>query len=160
MKTEELQQLFDSVEAKQYKRPHERGPDWASPSRWMVTLDYSHLTQGGVQGLPGPAEAWQAQRGRRTHKKLADARRQTIKALRGSPHRFWQLSADAAAGPGAQHLQKGGEGVSGRLSGEPGLAAERLQQLCAFGAHEPAGGRHERPSGGSPTPSCWWPLMR
>ena len=74
----ELKQLFDSVEAKQYKRPDMNGDlrlgfasdDFAGTKcknltgtrRWsdgteMVTLDYSHLTSvlGGVQGLPGPA---------------------------------------------------------------------------------------------------------
>ena len=85
----ELQQLFDSVEAKQYKRPDMNedprlgfasddfaGTKWKNltgTARWsdgteMVTLDYSHLTSvlwGGSQGLPGPdeVEAWQAQRG-------------------------------------------------------------------------------------------------
>ena len=74
----ELMQLFDSVEAKQYKRPDMNGDlrlgfasdDFAGTkwknltgtTRWsdgteMVTLDYSHLTSalGGAQGLPGPA---------------------------------------------------------------------------------------------------------
>ena len=86
----------------------------------MVTLDYSHLTSvllGGVQGLPGPAgrdgslagpagteEAEEAIRN------MANARRETIKArLRGSPHRFRQHSADAAAGPGARPSISRGE---------------------------------------------------
>ena len=77
----ELQQLFDSVEAKQYKRPDMNedlrlgfaSNDFAG-TRWsdgteMVTLDYSHLTSvlwGVCKGFqPGldEVEAWQAQRG-------------------------------------------------------------------------------------------------
>ena len=87
--------------------------------------------------------------GRRIHKKHGRRPQANHQGrLRGSPHRFRQHSADAAAGPGArpQHLQRGGEGVSGRPPGEPGPAAERLQQLRVSGAHEPAAGgpgRHE-----------------
>ena len=86
----ELQQLFDSVEAKQYKRPDMNGDlrlgfasnDFAGTkwknltgtARWsdgteMVTLDYSHLTSvlwgvcKGFQARLDEVEAWQAQRG-------------------------------------------------------------------------------------------------
>ena len=86
----ELLQLFDSVEAKQYKRPDMNGDlrlgfasdDFAGTkwknltgtTRWsdgteMVTLDYSHLTSvlWGVcksfQARLDALEAWQAQRG-------------------------------------------------------------------------------------------------
>ena len=86
----ELQQLFDSVEAKQYKRPDMNGDlrlgfasdDFAGTkwknltgtTRWsdgteMVTLDYSHLTSvlwgvcKGFQARLDEVEAWQAQRG-------------------------------------------------------------------------------------------------
>ena len=89
----ELLQLFDSVEAKQYKRPDMNGDlrlgfasdDFAGTkwknltgtTRWsdgteMVTLDYSHLTSvlwgvcKGFQARLDKVEAWQAQRGRRT----------------------------------------------------------------------------------------------
>ena len=95
--------------------------------------------------------------GRRIHKKLADARRRTIKAVYKDP-RFRQHRADAAAGPARpQHLQRGGEGVSARPPGEP--AAERLQQLLASGAHEPAAGDlADMKAFGNP--SCWWPSTR
>ena len=86
----ELQQLFDSVEAKQYKRPDMNedlrlgfasddfaGTKWKNltgTARWsdgteMVTLDYSHLTSvlwgvcKGFQARLDEVEAWQAQRG-------------------------------------------------------------------------------------------------
>ena len=86
----ELLQLFDSVEAKQYKRPDMNGDlrlgfasdDFAGTkwknltgtTRWsdgteMVTLDYSHLTSvlwgvcKGFQARLDALEAWQAQRG-------------------------------------------------------------------------------------------------
>ena len=86
----ELQQLFDSVEAKQYKRPDMNGDlrlgfasnDFAGAkwknltgtARWsdgteMVTLDYSHLAsvlwgvRKGFQARLDALEAWQAQRG-------------------------------------------------------------------------------------------------
>ena len=86
----ELQQLFDSVEAKQYKRPDMNGDlrlgfasnDFAGTkwknltgtARWsdgteMVTLDYSHLTSvlwgvcKGFQARLDEVEAWQAQWG-------------------------------------------------------------------------------------------------
>ena len=86
----ELKQLFDSVEAKQYKRPDMNGDlrlgfasdDFAGTkwknltgaARWsdgteMVTLDYSHLTSvlwgvcKGFQARLDEVEAWQAQRG-------------------------------------------------------------------------------------------------
>ena len=86
----ELLQLFDSVEAKQYKRPDMNGDlrlgfasdDFAGTNlknltgttRWsdgteMVTLDYSHLTSvlwgvcKGFQARLDALEAWQAQRG-------------------------------------------------------------------------------------------------
>ena len=86
----ELLQLFDSVEAKQYKRPDMNGDlrlgfasdDFAGTkwknltgtTRWsdgteMVTLDYSHLTsvlwgvRKGFQARLDKVEAWQAQRG-------------------------------------------------------------------------------------------------
>ena len=86
----ELLQLFDSVEAKQYKRPDMNGDlrlgfasdDFAGTkwknltgtTRWsdgteMVTLDYSHLTSvlwgvcKGFQARLDELEAWQAQRG-------------------------------------------------------------------------------------------------
>ena len=132
----ELQQLFDSVEAKQYKRP-----DMNGDLRLGVTLDYSHLTSvlwgvcKGFQARLDEVEAWQAQdrRSRRSHKKHGRRPQANHQGrLRESPHRFRQHSADAAAGPGArpQHLhERGGEGVSGRPPGEPGPAAERLQQL-------------------------------
>ena len=77
----ELQQLFDSVEAKQYKRPDMSedlrlgfasndfaGTKWKNlTGTWsdgteMITLDYSHLTSGGFQGRLDKVEAWQAQR--------------------------------------------------------------------------------------------------
>ena len=85
-----LLQLFDSVEAKQYKRPDMNGDlrlgfasdDFAGTkwknltgtTRWsdgteMVTLDYSHLTSvlwgvcKGFQARLDALEAWQAQRG-------------------------------------------------------------------------------------------------
>ena len=69
----ELQQLFDSVESKQYKRPDMFGDlrlgfasDDFAGTKWknltgtdgteMVTLDYSHLTSVlWGQGLPGQA---------------------------------------------------------------------------------------------------------
>ena len=86
----ELKQLFDSVEAKQYKRPDMNedlrlgfasndfsGAKWKNltgTARWsdgteMVTLDYSHLTsvlwgvRKGFQARLDEVEAWQAQRG-------------------------------------------------------------------------------------------------
>ena len=86
----ELQQLFDSVEAKQYKRPDMNGDlrlgfasndfsgaKWKNltgTARWsdgteMITLDYSHLTSvlwgvcKGFQARLDEVEAWQAQRG-------------------------------------------------------------------------------------------------
>ena len=86
----ELQQLFDSVEAKQYKRPDMNGDlrlgfasndfsgaKWKNltgTARWsdgteMITLDYSHLTSvlwgvcKGFQARLDALEAWQAQRG-------------------------------------------------------------------------------------------------
>ena len=86
----ELKQLFDSVEAKQYKRPDMNedlrlgfasndfsGAKWknlTSTARWsdgteMITLDYSHLTSvlwgvcKGFQARLDALEAWQAQRG-------------------------------------------------------------------------------------------------
>ena len=86
----ELLQLFDSVEAKQYKRPDMNGDlrlgfasdDFAGTkwknltgtTRWsdgteMVTLGYSHLTSvlwgvcKGFQARLDALEAWQAQRG-------------------------------------------------------------------------------------------------
>ena len=86
----ELKQLFDSVEAKQYKRPDMNGDlrlgfasndfsgaKWKNltgTARWsdgteMVTLDYSHLTSvlcrvcKGFQARLDALEAWQAQRG-------------------------------------------------------------------------------------------------
>ena len=86
----ELLQLFDSVEAKQYKRPDMNedlrlgfasddfaGTKWKNltgTTRWsdgteMVTLDYSHLTSvlwgvcKGFQARLDEVEAWQAQRG-------------------------------------------------------------------------------------------------
>ena len=86
----ELKQLFDSVEAKQDKRPDMNGDlrlgfasdDFAGTkwknltgtTRWsdgteMVTLDYSHLTSvlwgvcRGFQARLDALEAWQAQRG-------------------------------------------------------------------------------------------------
>ena len=82
----ELLQLFDSVEAKQYKRPDMNGgfasDDFAGTkwknltgtTRWsdgteMVTLDYSHLTSvlwgvcKGFQARLEALEAWQAKRG-------------------------------------------------------------------------------------------------
>ena len=86
----ELQQLFDSVEGKQYKRPDMNedlrlgfasddfaGTKWKNltgTARWsdgteMVTLDYSHLTSvlwgvcKGFQARLDEVEAWQAQRG-------------------------------------------------------------------------------------------------
>ena len=85
----DLLQLFDSVEAKQYKRPDMNGDlrlgfaldDFAGTkwknltgtTRWsdgaeMVTLDYSHLTsvlwgvRKGFQARLDALEAWQAQR--------------------------------------------------------------------------------------------------
>ena len=64
---------------------------------------------------------------------MADARRRTIKAVYEDPR-----TGFGSARP--QHLHKKGEGVSGRPLGEPGPAAERLQQLRASGAHEPAAG--------------------
>ena len=89
----ELQQLFDSVEAKQYK--HERGPEaglclgrlrrneveeFDGDTRWsdgteMVTLDYSHLTSvlwgvcQGFQARLDALEAWQPSGGQRTSRK-------------------------------------------------------------------------------------------
>ena len=71
----ELLQLFDSVEAKQYKRPDMNGDlrlDFAT-TRWsdgteMVTLDYSHLTSvlwgvcKGFQARLDEVEAWQGRR--------------------------------------------------------------------------------------------------
>ena len=99
----ELQQLFDSVEAKQYKRPDMNedlrlgfasddfaGTKWKNlmGTRWsdgteMVTLDYSHLTSvlwGVCKGsLAGPAGAEEAIRN------MADARRRTIKAVYEDP---------------------------------------------------------------------------
>ena len=81
-----LQQLFDSVEAKQYKRPDMNedlrlgfasndftGAKWKNltgTARWsdgteMVTLDYSHLTSV----LWGVCKGFQARLGRRSHKK-------------------------------------------------------------------------------------------
>ena len=86
----ELKQLFDSVEAKQCKRPDMNedlrlgfalddfaGTKWKNLTgavRWsdgteMVTLDYSHLTSvlwgvcKGFQARLDEVEAWQAQRG-------------------------------------------------------------------------------------------------
>ena len=86
----ELQQLFDSVEAKQYKRPDMNGDlrlgfasndfsgaKWKNltgTARWsdgteMITLDYSHLTSvlwgvcKGFQARLDALEAWQAKRG-------------------------------------------------------------------------------------------------
>ena len=86
----ELQQLFDSVEAKQCKRPDMNedlrlgfasndfaGTKWKNltgTARWsdgteMVTLDYSHLTSvlwgvcKGFQARLDEVEAWQVQRG-------------------------------------------------------------------------------------------------
>ena len=86
----ELKQLFDSVEAKQYKRPDMNedlrlgfasndfsGAKWKNltgTARWsdgteMITLDYSHLTSvlwgvcKGFQARLDALEAWQAQRG-------------------------------------------------------------------------------------------------
>ena len=86
----ELKQLFDSVEAKQYKRPDMNedlrlgfasndfsGAKWKNltgTARWsdgteMITLDYSHLTSvlwgvcKGFQARLDEVEAWQAQRG-------------------------------------------------------------------------------------------------
>ena len=86
----ELLQLFDSVEAKQYKRPDMNGDlrlgfasDDFAGTKWknltgttqwsdgteMVTLDYSHLTSvlwgvcKGFQARLDALEAWQAQRG-------------------------------------------------------------------------------------------------
>ena len=115
---------------------HERGPEAGLRlGRLRRTLDYSHLTSvlwgvcKGFQVRLDKVEAWHAQAG------AEDGRRPQANhqgRLRGSPHRFRQHSADAAAGPGA----RGGEGVSGRSPGEPGPAAERLQQLRASGAHE------------------------
>ena len=90
----ELQQLFNSVEAKQYKRPDMNenlrlsfalddfaGTKWKNltgTARWsdgteMVTLLSPHQRAlGGVQGLPGPAGqggSLAGSGGRRTHKK-------------------------------------------------------------------------------------------
>ena len=86
----ELKQLFDSVEAKQYKRPDMNedlrlgfasndfsGAKWknltgtarCSDGTEMVTLDYSRLTSvlwgvcKGFQARLDEVEAWQAQRG-------------------------------------------------------------------------------------------------
>ena len=147
----ELLQLFDSVEAKQYKRPDMNGDlrlgfasdDFAGTkwknltgtTRWsdgteMVTLDYSHLTSVLWGARLDEVEAWPSG-GRRTHKKHGRRPQANHQGrLRGSPHRFRQHSADAAAGPGArpQRLQRGGEGVSGP-PGEPGPAAERFVPL-------------------------------
>ena len=84
----ELQQLFDSVEAKRYMNEDLRlgfalddfaGTKWKNltgTARWsdgteMVTLDYSHLTsvlrgvRKGFQARLDEVEAWQAQPGRK-----------------------------------------------------------------------------------------------
>ena len=88
----ELKQLFDSVEAKQYKRPDMNGDlrlgfaldDFAGTkwknltgtTRWsdgteMVTLDYSHLTSvlWVCKGFQARLDALEASEGRRTSKK-------------------------------------------------------------------------------------------
>ena len=83
-------------------------------ARWsdgteMVTLDYSHLTSvlwgvcKGFQARLDEVKPGRPSGGRRSHKKHG-RRPQTNHQgrLRGSPHRFRQHSADAAAGPGAR----------------------------------------------------------
>ena len=99
---------------------HERGPEAGTE---MVTLDYSHLTSvlwRVCKGFQAGWTRWKPGRpsgGQRSHKKHGRRPQANHQGrLQGSPHRFWQHSADAAAGPGArpQHLQRGGEGVSGR----------------------------------------------
>ena len=144
----ELQQLFDSVEAKQYKRP-DMNEDLrlGFASNDFTGAKWKNLTGTARQGLPGQCARasrpgwtrWKPGRpsgGRRIHKKHGRRPQANHQGrLRGSPHRFRQHSADAAAGPGArpQHLQRGGEGVSGRPPGEPGynsfVPLEPMNQL-------------------------------
>ena len=140
VKTEmvELQQLFDSVEAKQYKRPDMNedlrlgfasddfaGTKWTGTARWSdgtEMLSPHQRALGSVQGLPGPAG-----RGGSLAPAGAEEAIRNMATPAGEP-----------SNEDPQHLQRGGEGVSGRPPGEPGPAAERLQQLRASRAHEPA----------------------
>ena len=139
----ELQQLFDSVEAKQYKRPDMNGDlrlgfasddfagtilcavarshfkvgprGGATARRWSPsTALASPACSGGRARASRPGwTRWKPGRrpsgGRRTHKKHGRRPQANHQGrLRGSPHRFRQHGADAAAGSGArpQHLQR------------------------------------------------------
>ena len=105
----ELLQLFDSVEAKQYKRPDMNGDlrlgfasdDFAGTkwknltgtTRWSdgteMLLSPHQRALGGVQGLPGPAGQGGSlagpARGEESVRNMADARRRTIKAVYEDP---------------------------------------------------------------------------
>ena len=114
-----------------------QGPFDISQRLASYELDLNpHLQVQNLRPRAGPG-------GRRIHKKHGRRPQANHQGrLQGSPHRFWQHCADAAAGPGArpQHLQKKVKAFLDRV------AAERLQQLRASGAHEPAAGgpgRHE-----------------
>ena len=110
----ELLQLFDSVEARQYKRPDMNGDlrlgfasdDFAGPrggataQRWSPSLLSPHQRAlGSAQGLPGPAGQGGSLAGpagaEEPIRNMADARRRTIKAVYEDPRTFRQHSADA-----------------------------------------------------------------
>ena len=150
----ELKQLFDSVEAKQYKRPDmngdlrlgfaSAGTKWKNltgTTRWsteMVTLDYSHLTSvlwGVRKGWPG----W-------TH--LKPGRPSGGNGGAEGPGRRLQRAGPAEAVPtceaarprrDAGHGLRGAEGRRGPAGA--GAPAARAGQVCCRGAERPAAGR-------------------
>ena len=156
----ELLQLFDSVEAKQYKRPDMNGDlrlgfasdDFAGTkwknltgtTRWsdgteMVTLDCSHLTSvlGGVQGLPGLDV--EAQRGPKNKWKKTgfDALRRPpgtlLKLLFGATSWCAQASSHPrnCSSPFLGQEVGGPPGIPGTLNGLVGPLGGRLAQPSA-----------------------------
>ena len=150
----ELQQLFDSVEAKQYKRPDMNedlrlgfasddfaGTKWKNltgTARWseMVTLDYSHLTSV-LWGVCKGFQAWTRWKpgrpsgGEEAIRNMADARRRTIKAVYKDPRTGFGSIAQTLQQAQVRDPSISREEVKSP-PGEPGPVAERLQQLRAM----------------------------
>ena len=111
----ELQQLFDSVEAKQYKRPDMNedlrlgfASDDFAGTKWKNLTGTARWRDGDRASRPGWTR-WKPGRpsGGRTHKKHGRRPQANHQGrLRGSSHRFRQHSADAAAGPGRDPISR------------------------------------------------------
>ena len=169
----ELQQLFDSVEAKQYKRPDMNedlrlgfasddfaGTKWKNltgTARCEVhgdghprLLSPHQRALQGVQGLPGPAGRGGRLAGpakaEEAIRNMADARIRTIKGVYEDPRTGFGSIAQTLQQAQARDPSISREEVKAFLDGLRVNQDRRREATTASGAHEPAAGgpgRHE-----------------